>query len=215
MIRAFIAIELPDKVRAALGEVQERMRRARLGVKVSWVKVGNIHLTLQFLGYVPEDKIPGISTALGQVCAAHEAFDVPVGGVGAFPNVNRARVLWVGCGTTQVGAHCVRPIGDTGLQQGARSAPLQELARAVQTAMQEFGFEPEHREFAAHLTLGRIKPAPTKSGFPRPDVTLTKLLDSLRDCPCGTLRVDAVHLFESQLNPQGSIYTKLSSHKLM
>jgi 2'-5' RNA ligase len=187
VIRAFIAIELTDDIRAAIGEVQDRLKRAHLGVKVSWVKIGNIHLTLQFLGYVPEDKIPDISAALGRVCDAHEAFSVPVGGVGGFPSVNRPRVVWVGCHDAD--------------------ARLKTLARAVQMAMQEFGFEPEHREFAAHLTLGRIK-------WPRPDVTLTKLLDSLRDCACGTLRVDAVHLFESQLNPQGSIYTKLSSHTL-
>jgi 2'-5' RNA ligase len=188
MIRAFIAIDLSDDVRAAIGEAQDRLKRAHLGVKISWVKIENIHLTLQFLGYVPEEKMPGISAALAGVCAAHEAFNVLVGGAGAFPNVNRARVLWVGCHDAD--------------------ARLKTLARAVQTTMQEFGFEPEQREFAAHLTLGRIK-------FPRPDAALTKLLDSLRDCACGTLRVDAVHLFESQLNPQGSIYTKLSSHKLM
>jgi len=188
MIRAFIAIDLPDDVRAALAEVQARLKRAHLGVKVSWVKIENIHLTLQFLGYVPEDKMPGISAALERVCTSHEVFAVPVGGVGAFPNATRPRVLWVGCHDTD--------------------ARLKALARDVQTAMQEFGFEPEHREFAAHLTLGRIK-------WPRPDATLTKVLDSLKDTACGTLRVEAVHLFESQLNPQGSIYTKLSSHKLM
>ncbi len=187
MIRAFIAIDLPDDLRAALGEVQARMRRAHLGVKVSWVKIENMHLTLQFLGYVPDDKIPDISATLEQVCAAYRAFAVPVGGVGAFPNVNRARVLWVGCRDGE--------------------GHLKTLARAVQAAMWEFGFEPEQREFAAHLTLGRVK-------IPRPDTALTKLLDSLRDCACGTLRVDAVHLFQSQLNPQGSIYTKLSSHAL-
>ncbi len=187
MIRAFIAIELTDEVRAALGEVQDRLKRAHIGVKVSWVKIDNVHLTLQFLGYVPEDKIRGISAALERISAAQETFDVPVGGAGAFPNRNRPRVLWVGCHDSD--------------------ARMKTLARAVQAAMQEFGFEPEHREFAAHLTLGRVK-------FPRPDAALTKLLDSLRDYGCGTLRVDAVHLFESQLNPQGSIYTKLSSHTL-
>ena len=150
MIRAFIAIELSDDVRAAIGEVQERLKRAHLGVNISWVKTGNIHLTLQFLGYVPEEKIAGISVSLGQVCASNAAFDVPVSGVGAFPDANRPRVLWVGCRDADV--------------------RLKTLARAAQEAMQGFGFEPEHREFAAHLTLGRIK-------YPRPDAALTKLLD--------------------------------------
>lgn len=187
MIRAFIAIEISDDVRAAIDEVQARMKRTHLGVKVSWMKLENIHLTLQFLGYVPEEKISGISAALERVCANQEVFTATVGGVGAFPNANRARVLWVGCHDTD--------------------ARLKVLASAVQAAMQEFGFDPEHREFAAHLTLGRIK-------FPQPDVALTRLLDSHKDTACGMLRVETVYLFESQLNPQGSIYTKLSSHSL-
>jgi 2'-5' RNA ligase len=77
----------------------------------------------------------------------------------------------------------------------------------VQKAMEPLGFEPEHREFSAHLTLGRVK-------FPRPDVALTKALDSVRNQAFGTMRVEAIHLFESQLHPQGSIYSKRSSHKL-
>jgi len=187
VIRCFLAIELSEEVRAALAEVQARMKRARLGVKVSWVKMENLHLTLQFLGYVPEEKIAAITTALERACAAQEPFAVAVGGVGAFPNARQPRVLWVGCRDTE--------------------ARLKRLALAVQGAMRELGFEPQHREFAAHLTVGRVR-------TPRPDSALTKLLDSLRDCDCGTLRVDAVCLFESQLNPQGSIYTKLSSHPL-
>jgi len=186
MIRAFIAIDLPDEVRAAIEAVQARLQRAHTGVKVSWTKIANLHLTLQFLGYVEEPTIQKISAALGEVAGQHAAFDVPVGGVGAFPNERTPRVLWVGC----------RDDGRLGA-----------LARDVQTAMQAFGFAPEQREFTAHLTLGRVKHS-------RPDAALTRALDSIKDCACGMARVDAIHLFQSELHPAGSIYTKLSSHKL-
>jgi 2'-5' RNA ligase len=156
-------------------------------VKVSWVKTGNIHLTLQFLGYVEEPVVPKISSALESVAARHGAFELPVRGAGAFPNVNRPRVLWVGCRD--------------------QAGKLRALAGAVQAAMEPLGFQPERREFSAHLTLGRIK-------APRPDAALTRALDSLKDNDFGTLRVEAFHLFESQLHPDGSIYTKLSSHIL-
>jgi len=73
--------------------------------------------------------------------------------------------------------------------------------------MQALGFEPEHREFSAHLTLGRVK-------FPQPDDALTRALDSIKNDVFGMMRVEAIHLFESQLHPQGSIYSKLSSHNL-
>ena len=187
MIRAFIAIEGPADVRLALTEVQTRLQHAPLDVKVSWAKMENLHLTLQFLGEIPDDMVPKISAALAAVAEQQAGFTVSVGGVGAFANANRARVLWVGCADA--------------------AGRLATLAYAVQAALREFGFEPAQREFAAHLTLGRVK-------LPRPDVTLTRLLDSLKDTHCGTMRVREIHLFQSQLHPAGSIYTKLSSHRL-
>ena len=194
MIRAFIAVEMSDDIRIAISDAQARLKRAHVGVKVSWTKVDNIHLTLQFLGYVEEEVVAKIGAALERIVAEHTAFELDVRGAGAFPDEQRARVLWVGC-------------EDTG-------GKLKALAQGVQAAMQPLGFEPEHREFSAHLTLGRVKPAPMKSGFPKPDAALTKALDSIKNQPFGTMRVDAVHLFQSQLHPEGSIYSKLSSHRL-
>jgi 2'-5' RNA ligase len=187
VIRAFIAIDLPEDVRSALGEAQARLKRAKLGVKVSWTKVANLHLTLQFLGYVEEVAVEKIRDALETVARQHEPFELAMRGAGGFPNENRPRVLWIGCDDAP--------------------GKLKELARSVQAAMQPLGFEPERREFSAHLTLGRVK-------FPRPDAALTRALDSIKDTACGLMRVEVVHLFESQLHPEGSIYTKLSSHKL-
>ena len=96
-------------------------------------------------------------------------------------------MIWVGCADS----------GDR----------LKTLALAVHDAMQPFGFTYEHRGFSAHLTLRRIK-------LPHPDAALTRAMDSLKDTAFGTLRVEAIHLFESQLHPEGSIYRKLSSHAL-
>ncbi len=187
MIRAFIAIDIPDDVRVAIGEAQAQLKRAHVGVKISWTKIDNLHLTLQFLGYIEEAVVEKIKAALQTVAGQHRPFELSVHGAGAFPNENRPRVIWVGCDDAEGG--------------------LKALAQAVQTAMEPLGFEPEHREFSAHLTLGRVK-------FPRPDVALTRAIDSLKDTGCGTLRVEAIHLFESQLHPEGSIHTKLSSHAL-
>jgi 2'-5' RNA ligase len=187
MIRAFIAIDLPDDVRAAIEEAQARLKRAHVGVKISWTKIDNLHLTLQFLGYVEEAVVDPIKSGLQHATNGHQPFDVSVHGAGAFPTENRARVIWVGCDDAE--------------------GRLKMLARAVQDAMRPLGFEPEHREFSAHLTLGRVK-------VPRPDVALTRAIESLKNTAFGTLRVEAIHLFESQLHPEGSIYTKLSTHAL-
>jgi 2'-5' RNA ligase len=187
VIRAFVAIDIPDDVRAAITEAQARLKRAHVGVKTSWTKIDNLHITLQFLGYIGETVVDQIKSALQSAAAGQEPFALSVRGTGAFPNENRPRVIWVGCED----AH----------------GRLKALARAVQKSMQPLGFEPEHREFSAHLTLGRIK-------YPQPDAALTRALDSLKDSTFGTLRVEAIHLVESQLHPEGSIYTKLSSHML-
>ena len=194
MIRAFIAIDIPEDVRAAITEAQARLKRAHLGVKVSWAKIENVHLTLQFLGDVEETVVPKISEALVVVARQYESFDLPVRDAGAFPDEKRPRVLWVGC-------------DDTG-------GKLNTLAHAVQIEMQSLGFEPERREFSAHLTLGRIKTLPVGRQVPKPDDALTRALDSIKDTNFGTMRVDVIHLFQSQLHPEGSIYTKLSSHQL-
>lgn len=187
MIRTFIAIDLPHDVRVAIDDAQARLKQAHVGVKISWTKVENLHLTLQFLGYIEETIIETIKSALQSVAAQHPPFEVLVCGAGAFPDENRPRVLWVGCDDPE--------------------GRLKALAGAVQAAMRPLGFEPEHHEFSAHLTLGRVR-------APRPDVALTTALDSLKDTAFGALRAQVVHLFQSELHPEGSRYTKLSSHVL-
>jgi RNA 2',3'-cyclic 3'-phosphodiesterase len=187
MIRAFIAVDIPEDVRASVVEAQARFKRAHVAVKISWTKAENWHLTLQFLGYVDESVIPSISNALDGLVKQSSPFNLNISGAGAFPNENRPRVLWVGCADAE--------------------GKLKVLAVSVQKAMKEFGFEPEHREFSAHLTLARMR-------FSKPDDALTRALDSIKNECFGTMRVDAVHLYESQLHPQGSTYRKLSSHAL-
>jgi len=183
VIRAFIAIELPEPVRAAVAEAQRRLRRAPVGVKISWSNPANLHLTLQFLGEIPAERVAEISAGLAQVAAMVPPFEVEVAGVGGFPDLQRPRVIWVGCRDA--------------------TGRLRELAERVRG----LGWRAEEHEFTPHLTLGRVK-------TPRPDGALTRALDCLTTQSFGTMRVEAVHLFQSQLHPHGSVYTTLSSHTL-
>lgn len=187
MIRTFIAIELPADVRAALSAAQTQLKRTPSVVKIAWTKIENAHLTLQFLGATEEPAVPKISNALATVAGNCPAFDVSVAGAGAFPDARQPRVVWVGCNDS--------------------AGKLRALAGAVQAALRPCGFQPAPVAWTAHLTLGRIR-------TPRPDAALTQALDSLTNEVFGTLRVDTIHLFQSQLHPDGSIYTKLSSHPL-
>lgn len=187
MIRTFIAIDVPDDIRAAIEEAQARLKRAHVSVRISWTKIDNVHITLQFLGYIGESLIDPIKSGLQTVAGENQPFDLSLQGVGVFPNETKPRVIWVGCDDA--------------------AGRLKALARSVQAAMQPLGFEQERREFSAHLTLGRIR-------VPRPDVALTRAIESLKNTAFGTLRIEAIHLFESQLHPDGSIYSKLSTHTL-
>src|SRR5207253_4692839 len=143
----------------------ERLKRAHVGVRISWAKVESVRLTLQFYGYMEEEAVERIRTTLESVAARNAAFELAVTGAGAFPDERRPRVLWIGC-------------HDTG-------GKLKALAKDVQAAMQPLGFEPEHREFSAHLTLGRIK-------NPQPDAALTRALDSIKNEDFGAMRVEAI-----------------------
>src|SRR6266545_4063962 len=101
MIRTFVAVELEAPVRQALAQVQATLR-SRLeksvgsGVRIQWVKPESIHLTLKFLGDIPEKRVPEIVTALARVTGVHARCAVDVGGLGAFPDARVPRVLWVG-----------------------------------------------------------------------------------------------------------------------
>ena len=94
-IRAFIAIELPSQVQKKLGEVINRLKRAPVE-SVRWVQPHNIHITLKFLGDVPINQIPILTQVLKDETLRHKPFEISIGGLGAFPNLRKPRVIWVG-----------------------------------------------------------------------------------------------------------------------
>jgi 2'-5' RNA ligase len=184
-MRAFIAIDLPNEVRAALADAQNALRKTR--VKVSWARPENIHLTLKFLGEITDEQRVAIESALASLTVHHRPFTLSVAGAGGFPSLKSPRVIWIGCN---------EPTG-----------ALPKLQAEVETAAEALGFPREDRAFTAHLTLGRVK-------FPKPDPALTSAVELLKNKSFGEVRVSEVHLIQSQLRPEGPIYTKLSSHPL-
>ena len=85
LIRSFIAIDLPDEIKAALDGIGERLRRQMPGGCVRWTRVAGIHLTLKFLGDVDEARLPEITAALTQAGQCHSPFSITVTGIGCFP----------------------------------------------------------------------------------------------------------------------------------
>jgi len=132
-MRAFIAVDLPEPVRAALADAQERFRDACPGAR--WTRTEGIHLTLKFLGEVSDAQAKQLVEALGQI-GPLEPIPIEVKGFGFFPQAKRPRVFWAGV---------------------AAPPELGELAAKMETHMEKLGFAREHRIFSPHLTLARFQ----------------------------------------------------------
>ncbi len=128
MIRLFVAIPLPDPVRTQLALLQSGLRGAR------WVKPENIHLTLRFIGEVPNDVANDIDSALAEVSAP--AFTLQLDGIGNFGRGKRPHALWVG----------VVP-----------SKPLAHLQAKIESALVRAGLAAETRKFSPHVTIARLR----------------------------------------------------------
>jgi RNA 2',3'-cyclic 3'-phosphodiesterase len=175
-VRAFIAIDLPEPLRAALARAQHAL--ARTGAAVRWVRPEQLHVTLKFLGEIPAPAVDALRGALREAVAGHAAFDLEVTGLGAFP-VRRPKAVWAGC--------C-----------GALDR-LAALQRAIDRAAQAAGVPVDAREFRPHITLGRVK---TPAGVRE----LSAAVAACADAAFGRLPVHAVVLYRSELLPDGPRY---------
>lgn len=178
-IRSFIALELSDEAREELARIETSLKEADADVK--WVRPEAIHLTLKFLGYIPEEKISKIGEALNRLASSTKPFDITLSEIGTFPRWSQPRVLWVGLGE-----------GDE---------MVKSLAQEVEEAMAPQGFEKEKRPFSAHLTLGRVKSPKNKN-------KLEEIASLIKVKPSRT-HIEKVVLFQSHLSPEGAAYTQL------
>jgi 2'-5' RNA ligase len=119
-----------------------------------------------------------------------KGFDLQVGGLGSFPNARQPRVLWLGLHAT---------------------AALISTQQTIEAGAVRLGYQKEERPFSPHLTIGRVK-----QGLPaREQEKITLTLNTVQLGNIATARVDSIHLFKSDLQPGGPIYTKLCTAKLM
>ncbi|MEX1252993.1 MAG: RNA 2',3'-cyclic phosphodiesterase [Dehalococcoidia bacterium] len=182
-LRLFVACELPDDVREALGRVQADLRRAGAD-SLRWVRPEGIHVTLKFLGEVDAERVDAVTSALA---AAIEPFELRVrpSALGTFGG-DRLRVVWVGL-------------------EGDIDA-LASLAGRVEGALEPLGFPRERRPFAPHLTLARprdhVPPAELR--------TLASLVRRYQPPPLPSMTLREVNLMQSTLERGGSVYTKLA-----
>lgn len=192
-IRSFIAIELSDIARADLARLQSRLKETSPPKTVRWTDPKNVHLTLHFLGDLPEDRLEDVNRTLRDAAAAHTPFSLNLSNLGCFPNTRRARIVWVG--VTGDIDHLVALQSDLG----------DRLKKGV-------GFEPESRAYSPHLTIGRVKKGITQNGLRELGQILEQQIPRVGQLVA--LPVDYIHFIRSDLKPDGPIYTSLAKVQL-
>jgi 2'-5' RNA ligase len=195
VIRAFLAVELSQELRAELATVQQELKHRiepemKRGTRISWAQTASIHLTLKFLGDMDEQVIDPLRIAVEQVIGSQVSVIVPLERLGIFPHPQNPRVLWIG--------------PSENWEKGAEAKRVAEIHGAIEQACEGLRFLRETRPFSPHLTLARIKVGERHVG-----VALAKAGVLDRPLSLGSLVVEAVVLMKSELKPTGSVYTKL------
>jgi 2'-5' RNA ligase len=183
-MRAFFCVTLDEKRQAAIGSIAGRLRAAAR-MRASWVRSGNYHLTVRILGEIEPALTVDLDGLCRDVVRAADPFRIPLDRVGAFPSVDRARVLWIG---------------------GETPAEYVDLVERLNEALRSLGFGREGKRPVAHVTVARIKG--------RPDPELGRLLAEAESFPPESARVERVTLMESRLTPDGAVYTPLFHARL-
>jgi 2'-5' RNA ligase len=182
MIRAFIAITPPPTLQQTMAEVRQVFQGFAL--RWRWVTPDHIHLTLRFLGNMPDESVPPLLQVMEQAAQGQTAFPLRARALGCFPHPARPRVLWVG-------------LDDP-------NQALGRLNERLMAALTPLGFPPEDRPFHPHLTLARVQNM-------MPSSHLLSMLQTYQNQDFGEFLVTQLHIVQSQLQRGGAVHTILRS----
>ncbi len=180
LVRTFIAIEIHPDIQRYLGQIQSHLRET--GADIKWVKPSNIHLTLKFLGEIPEDQVKNAQKILNDIVPSHPSYSLKLKQLGAFPKIDRPKIIWIG------------------IEQGMDET--MQLAKDIEESFFKEGFPKDDKPFSPHITLGRQ----------RSSTNSYKLTSELKNYKIKEIQphaIDSIILLESTLTPQGPIYTPL------
>jgi RNA 2',3'-cyclic 3'-phosphodiesterase len=189
-VRVFVALDIPEDVRAALGTLVTRLRAAGQNIlarpSARWARIEGIHVTLKFIGEIPPEKIEPVKAALARMPFSN-SIAIKFRGVGFFPNERRPGVFWAG------------------VEAGPE---LSELATAVEKSLEPLGIAKEQRTFSPHLTLARFE---DRAGAIS---TLNAIRDAISEAgplEFGSAIAKEFHLYQSILKRGGAEYTRLAT----
>jgi RNA 2',3'-cyclic 3'-phosphodiesterase len=200
VIRAFLAVELSQTLKAELAALQLELKQRiepemKRDTRISWVQPAKIHLTIKFLGDMDEHIIEPLLGAVEQAIGNRPSVNVPLERLGAFPRPHSPRVLWAGPSESW--------------ERGIEAKRIVEIHGAIEQACESLGFLRETKSFSPHLTLARIK-----AGARHVGVALAKSGVFDKPIGLGSLAMESIMLMQSELKPTGSVYTKLWEARL-
>ena len=194
-MRIFIGIDLDSEVRSRIARLLEGVEG--FAPDAGWARPESLHITLKFIGEQTPEQVEAITERLRRVESS--LFEIRSAGYGFFPSAKAPRVFWIG------------------IQGGPQ---LATLAESIDAAVAELGIPREGRPYSPHLTLAR---AGGRSGLPKwrkgngPNTTFAALerrLAAMSELDFGTMTAHEFILYQSQLSPGGSKYTKLQRFPL-
>jgi RNA 2',3'-cyclic 3'-phosphodiesterase len=177
-IRTFIALPIEDAIRQRAKTLIDRCAQAMSGIR--WVEPSTMHVTLKFLGDVDNRQVPAVCRVAQRLAEPLPPFHLQFRGVGGFPQLQRANVLWIG------------------VIQGQEV--LEPLVAAMETEYAKLGFKPEPRSYRAHLTIGRLP-----SGR-KPSDALLQAMERFAGADFGTMCASQINVMASYLEKQGPTY---------
>ncbi len=181
-LRLFVALPIPEEIGHYLLKLQNTLKKRNFNFKVSWARLESLHLTMNFLGERQCGEVEQIIRAVISAACTHDKFSISAGGVGVFPAVKRARVLWAG----------VR--GDVEGLLSLQKNLTKHLAKA--------GVKPERKRYSPHLTLAQIKGQ-------APPLEMVKVIREFQKGESQTFIVRTVNLYRSDLRSTGAVHTLL------
>jgi 2'-5' RNA ligase len=184
MKRIFVAADISEEARRAVSLHIESLGREFPRLRVGWERAEKLHLTLKFLGETTDAQLEKLKNSVEAISRLLSAFPLEIAETGVFPNAKRARVLWI----------------DVRDERGN----LREISRRLEIECEKIGFPRENRPFRPHLTIGRLR----EPGSARElaEKHLKNNFDPVR------FEVSAVTIYESLLQPTGSVYKVFSKH---
>ena len=183
--RCFVAVEIPDELKILIDEYISSLKKISPDIK--WIKAKNLHVTIKFLGEIPQGLLSKVQSELSGISNVVKPFEMSVGDAGFFPNQFKPRVIWLG-------------------MQNDNNNSLFKLHKWIDEKLEPLGFEREKRRFSPHLTLGRIK-------LPANHQSLTEYINQHK-FQIYKINVSDVVLMKSILKPGGVEYSKIKDYSL-